>query len=228
MITQIYAIQSPEEAVACLDAGAHYLGISCDTVGMDRAERIKRCQQIFATMGDRGVKVALTVADEPEPILEIIELTKPDVIHVCGDNYYATPEFCKTVHERFPGVRVEQAIGVTGPEAVAQAELYGAFCDILILDSVSTTVPGVGAAGFSHDWNISAEIVRRVKCDVILAGGLGPDNVADAIEKVRPWGVDSLTKTNLPKENGISGGKDFAKVKAFCENAMAKAKELGL
>ena len=64
----------------------------------------------------------------------------------------------------------------------------------------------------------------RAKCDVILAGGLGPDNVADAIEKVRPWGVDSLTKTNLPKEYGVRGGKDIAKVKAFCENAMAKAK----
>ena len=45
-----------------------------------------------------------------------------------------------------------------------------------------------------HDWDISAEIVRTVACPVFLAGGLGPDNVGDAIRRVRPYGVDVCSR----------------------------------
>jgi phosphoribosylanthranilate isomerase len=60
--------------------------------------------------------------------------------------------------------------------------------------------------------------VEQSNIPVILAGGLSPENVADAIQQVRPWGVDSLTKTNEP----LGGGKfrkDLERVKMFVENA---------
>ena len=102
--------------------------------------------------------------------------------------------------------------------AIQEAEYKASFADILLLDSVSTTVPGVGAAGVTHDWDIDAEIVRRVNVPVVEAGGLGPDNVAEAIRKIRPWAVDSLTKTSV-KENGILVRKDIEKVREFCRIA---------
>ena len=61
---------------------------------------------------------------------------------------------------------------------------------------------GIGASGQTHDWNIDAEIVKSVNAKVIEAGGLGPDNVADAIKKIRPYGVDSLTKTSIKYDHG--------------------------
>jgi len=79
-------------------------------------------------------------------------------------------------------------------------------------------VPGVGAAGVTHDWSIDREIVNRVPIPVILAGGLGPDNVEEAIRAVNPFGVDSLTKTSV-KENGKLLHKDIELVRQFCERA---------
>lgn len=86
---------------------------------------------------------------------------------------------------------------------------------------------GIGASGQTHDWNIDAEIVKSVNAKVIEAGGLGPDNVADAIKKIRPYGVDSLTKTSIKYDHG-NMEKDIPKVKAFCEAADKAAAEIGL
>ena len=111
-----------------------------------------------------------------------------------------------------------EAVGITGPESIEDARVKASYADILILDTVSKTVPGVGAAGEVNDWNIDKEIVDMVDIPVILAGGLGPDNVADAIEAVRPFGVDSLTKTS-DKENGELVRKNIEKVREFCRIA---------
>ncbi len=73
---------------------------------------------------------------------------------------------------------------------------------------------GIGAAGAVHDWRISREIVAESEVPVILAGGLGPDNVAEAIRVVGPVGVDSLTRTN----RAVAGGgfrKDMDAVARF-------------
>ena len=76
----------------------------------------------------------------------------------------------------------------------------------------------MGAAGITHDWSIDRRIVESVDIPVILAGGLGPDNVAEAIEAVHPAGVDSLTKTSVV-ENGVLVRKDIDKVREFCRIA---------
>jgi phosphoribosylanthranilate isomerase len=139
----------------------------------------------------------------------------------------ATKQFCEQAKRIHSGILVEQAIGITGEEAIAQAVQYGAWCDELILDSVDANIGGVGAAGFTNDWSICARIVRQTPCRVILAGGLGPDNVAAAIEQVRPYGVDSFTRTSQKHADGTSA-KDINLVKQFVTNARACAEKLGL
>ena len=71
----------------------------------------------------------------------------------------------------------------------------------------------------THDWNISRRIVEAVTVPVILAGGLGPDNVAAAIRAVRPAGVDSKTKT----DRAGSHAKDLDRVRRFVTAARAAA-----
>ena len=73
-------------------------------------------------------------------------------------------------------------------------------------------MPGVGATGETHDWQLSKRIVESVDIPVILAGGLDPDNVVDAIRAVGPAGVDSNTGTNI---SGSSVEKDMRRVKQF-------------
>jgi phosphoribosylanthranilate isomerase len=127
----------------------------------------------------------------------------------------------RTVRARLPGLPIMQAVSVTGPEALDAALAYQEAADYLILDTQAPDIPGIGASGATHDWTISREIVRRVRVPVVLAGGLSPENVADAIRAVRPWGVDSLTHTNHPLPGGgfrtelIVLRKDLERVRGF-------------
>jgi phosphoribosylanthranilate isomerase len=115
---------------------------------------------------------------------------------------------------RLPGVLIMQAVSVTGPESVAVARAYAEVADYLILDTQAPDIPGIGASGATHDWSVSRRIVDSVRVPVILAGGLSPENVAEAVRAVSPWGVDSLTHTNRPLPGG-GFRKDLERVAAF-------------
>lgn len=116
------------------------------------------------------------------------------------------------------GVYTPLADGEKGPEAVGHAVAFAPVCDYLILDSYAPHIGGVGATGATHDWSRSRQIVEAVDIRVILAGGLSPDNVAEAIAAVQPWAVDSLTHTNKDLGDGRFC-KDLAKVDAFVKAA---------
>lgn len=231
MITQIYSIQTIQEAHDCIAAGVDYIGIAAAThMHLPAEVNLEVGQDIFRAIGSQAKKVALTVADRPEPIYQVIEQLQPDVIHVCGNHYFADAKFAGIARSILPGIEVLQAIPVTGPQAITEAEYYAGFCDTLILDSVDPSIAGIGAAGIVHDWSISAEICRRLEnlgCRVILAGGLGPDNVAEAIRSVRPCGVDSFTRTSIKLPDGTSR-KDPELVRLFVERARQTAEDLGI
>ena len=90
-----------------------------------------------------------------------------------------------------------------------QAERYERVADAILLDSM---VEGrLGGTGRVHDWDKSAGITRSLQVPVILAGGLDPDNVLLAIERVRPYAVDVSSGTET------AGRKDPFKVRAFVE-----------
>lgn len=91
-----------------------------------------------------------------------------------------------------PGLHVIQVIHVNGPSAVEAAADIWPHADALLLDSGSPNkaVKELGGTGRVHDWRISAEIVRQSPVPTWLAGGLSPDNVAEAIRIARPYGVD--------------------------------------
>ena len=218
--TQIYSLQYPEEALECVRAGADRIGVLVGQAGgkFPCAVTEEQAKKIFDAVRGQAVTILISVLPDPMEIIEQTKRLRPDVLHLCA-NYDGTPEFRQLLNKEIPGVLLMEAVGVgTDPAAIEEAVYKATFSDILILDSVSTTVPGVGAAGVTHDWDIDAEIVRRVSVPVVEAGGLGPDNVADAIRKIHPWAVDSLTKTSI-KENGVLIRKDIEKVREFCRIA---------
>jgi phosphoribosylanthranilate isomerase len=94
-----------------------------------------------------------------------------------------------------PGIKLVQVVHVGGEEAVAEALAAATHADALLLDSGQphAEIKVLGGTGRTHDWAISREIVDRVACPVFLAGGLRADNVARAIQAVRPFGVDVCT-----------------------------------
>lgn len=216
---QIYSIQTVEEALQCVQAGAEAIGVAVASGANLPAEVPEAtCAEIFAALEGRAQRVLLVVTQTEEETVEYVRRLQPDILQLCGNLLPATPEFAAQCRAVRPGLRVLQAVGVDGPEAIDRAKYFAGFCDMLILDSIAPGIAGIGAAGRTHDWSIDAEIVRSVPCPVVLAGGLDAENVKVAIEAVRPWGVDSFTRTSDRLPDGGSR-KNIEKVRAFVQAA---------
>lgn len=211
---QIYTMQSADEAIAVAGSGAHHVGVTPSQRGLPGEVDFTTAAEICRAVTSHATSVALSVEQDLSAIEEMVHTVGPDVLHLCAPTGLVGPDDVRTLRRSLPGVGLMQAIAVTGPESVDVARSYASTVDFLILDSVSPDIEGVGAAGIVHDWSISAAIVDAVRPPVILAGGLSPANVRDAIDIVRPWGVDSLTHTNRPLQDG-GFRKDLGLVRAF-------------
>ncbi len=223
MIVQIYTMQTVEEAVRIAGLGVNHIGVTPSNHGHPGEITPEKAREIFDAVGSSAVKVALTIDTDLDVILEMVRTVRPDVLHLCGPIEGISPDGIRKLRRSLPKVRIMQAIPMDDHDSLGLALSYQEVSDILLLDSQAPDIGGIGAAGVTHDWNRSAEIVRRTRVPVILAGGLSPDNVADAIRKVKPWGVDSLTHTNV----ALGGGKfrkDITKVADFVANARSEAR----
>jgi phosphoribosylanthranilate isomerase len=220
MIVQIYTIQTPEEAVAVANLGVDHMGVTPANRGLPGEIDLPTTRAIFAAVGDRVKKVALSVEENLDDIVGLVEAVRPDILHLCGDIRAVPVQAVAALRKRIPGTLIMQAIPVRGWEAVDQALAFQEVAEYLILDSKSDQVTGIGATGAIHDWAVSRAIVEQSRLPVILAGGLSPANVAEAICQVRPWGVDSLTHTNLPL-GGSKFRKDLERVRQFVSAARA-------
>ena len=98
----------------------------------------------------------------------------------------------RALRSDLPGVKIVQVIHVTGDDSVSEALGVAADVDALLLDSGNPklAVKELGGTGRRHDWSLSRRIVDSSPVPVYLAGGLNSDNVREAIETVRPYGVD--------------------------------------
>ena len=135
----------------------------------------------------------------------------PQIVHLGASNELLTSDHVVALRKTLPKLKFIRSIPVTGPEAVQVAHTYDGIVQWILLDSHRVGDIQIGAQGVTHDWSVSRTIVETVRTPVILAGGLGPDNVEEAIRSVQPAGVDSKTKTD--REGTHS--KDRAKVEAF-------------
>ena len=116
-----------------------------------------------------------------------------------------------------PGLEVIKSLVVRDDnlaELEARAAAFAPHVDGFITDTFDPATGASGATGKTHDWAISRRLVELSSRPVILAGGLTPENVARAIEAVRPAGVDA--HTGVEDEHGR---KDLERVRAFVHNA---------
>jgi len=109
-------------------------------------------------------------------------------------------------------IRPGQGVG----EVLGEAAGLAPHLDAFITDTYNPATGASGATGLAHDWAISRQVVQAAGKPVILAGGLNPANVEEAIRAVRPAGVDTHTGVEGP-----DGRKDAGKVRAFVAAARA-------
>lgn len=208
MIKQLYSIIQLDEAIKTMEAGADNIGLVPMQKGGVPAHRVPlyRVDQIHEECLKRGVKMVLIMlTNDPEEMLDLAHRLQPEILHIAGDEYTADEDFAKRLKELAPETELMQAVLVDNKSAIERAKKVDPFVDYILLDSGLAADTGIGASGETHDWNIDAQIVKEVNAKVVEAGGLGPDNVAEAIKKIRPYGVDSLTKTSIKYDHGNMG-----------------------
>jgi phosphoribosylanthranilate isomerase len=220
MIVQIYAFTNIEDALAAVKHGVNHIGFIAGTYGQVHAElSFDQCARLVDALPSEVRSSALTMATDVEEISRMAAQVKPDIVHISTDTWQVDPTAMSQLRRELAGeVQLMKAIAVGGKESLEAAEAFDPVSDYLLLDTKVHDLPGVGATGRIHDWDISAQIVEQSPIPVILAGGLTPENVAAAIQRVQPEGVDSNTGTNLA---GDPVKKDMDKVAKFAQAALA-------
>ena len=193
---KICGITRTEDALRAVGQGADALGLvfypaSPRAVSIEQADAIARCLPPFVTL------VGLFVDASRNQIAEVLSQTRIDLLQLHGDE---SPEDC-TGHGR-PVIKV-----VRMRQGVDLHSLWRRYAGTagLLLDTYRPGVPG--GTGESFQWDL---IPRDLAGAIVLAGGLNPANVEQAIRRVRPYAVDVSGGVELRK-----GIKDGDKIAAF-------------
>lgn len=219
MIVQIYSLTSVEDVRACERAGVDHIGVAAGDQDLPASITNERARTLFEATPEEMRTVALTVETDVDRICSYAEDLRPDILHLCPDVDAAAVDRVDAVRERLPAsIEIMRAIDVADEGAIDAAKRLDERCDWFLLDTATDAVEGIGASGETHDWSISRRIVEEAETPVILAGGLSPENVAEAVDTVGPAGVDSYTHTSRDERR-----KDPEKVRAFASAARAAA-----
>jgi phosphoribosylanthranilate isomerase len=211
MLVQIYEVATPEEAVALSRLGADHIGVLVGDGAFPRELPAAQARAIFTATPPPAKRVALSLSADLAEVVRIARETRPDIIQVQAAAQDFTPAMLRRLKLLVPEIAIMRAVAIVDETALDIARSYLGVADFLLLDSYDRATGQFGALGRTHDWRLSRRIVEEVGIPAILAGGLGPDNVAAAIAAVRPAGVDSKTRT----DRADGAGKDIEKIRQF-------------
>lgn len=163
-------------------AGADAVGIIVDVpVDTPREVTAERAKSLIASVPPLVSSVLVTMPETAADAVELADRVQPDTVQLHGD---LSPDAAAAVSARTP-TTVIKAVDADDPD---RCEAYVDSVDALLVDSVDAS--GGGGTGETHNWEQTREVVDALDTPVILAGGLTPENVAEAVETVRPFGVD--------------------------------------
>ena len=220
-IVQIAGVSDLAEARMLAAAGVDWLGfplrlaVHAPDLSEDAAARIIR------TLRPPHAAVLITYLDRAATVVDLCRRLGVRRVQLHGPVPAAE---LAAIKARDPGLMVIKSLMVPAagqpapPGQPAETELHTAspHVDAFILDTYDPATGASGATGKSHDWALSRRLVAISPRPVLLAGGLHPANVAQAIRTVRPAGVDAHTGVE-----GADGRKDPDRVRAFLAAARA-------
>lgn len=213
-IVQIAGVLDPEEAEMLVGCGVDWIGIPLG-LGYRREEPTEReAAEIVGAIRGRAECVLITYLAEPEEISRLADSIGVRKVQLHGE---ISPARIEALKRRRPDLFTIKSL-IVGRERSQELEEAVARCapwvDAFITDTYDPSTGACGATGKTHDWAVSRRIVEISPRPVILAGGLRPENVSEAIRIVRPAGVDSHTGVE-----GEDGRKSPDLVRRFLANA---------
>jgi phosphoribosylanthranilate isomerase len=216
MLTQIYEISTAEEARAISALGIDHLGVLVGDGQFPRELPLAAAIDVAEAISPLSRFCALFLTADIEMIAGWAAKLRPSILHLGASAELVAPADVAALKRRLPAIPIMRSVAVVSEKSITVAQSYDGIADFILLDSHRADDNQIGALGVTHDWRISRRIVEIVRTPVILAGGLGPDNVRDSIRAVGPAGVDSKTKT----DRDGSHAKDIGKVRRFREAAL--------
>ena len=207
---KVCCIGSIEEARLAVRLGASALGLVSEMPSGPGVIPEDLIAEIAATVSPPIATFLLTSQTESTAIIAQQKRCRVNTVQICDR---LSPGLHAELRSSLPGVSLVQVVHVTGEQSVAEALKAAREVDALLLDSGNQTLPvkELGGTGRTHDWSISARIVRESPVPVFLAGGLSAANVGEAIRSVRPFGVDLCTGVRT------AGALDERKLLQFME-----------
>ncbi len=214
---KICGIRELDDALAAAEAGADFIGM---VFVPERHRRVTAdaAKAIVEGVRDSGGPVPRIVGLFADQLLDevnaIVEYAGLDLIQLCGQETveYAGQVGCGVIKV------VHVAQSATAADDAGTSARVKDFSGVGHLVTLDRYVEGIqGGTGKGFDWSVAAAL-SQAGLPFLLAGGLTPENVADAVAEVRPWGVDVSSGV----ETG--GNKDHEKIRAFMRNARAAAK----
>jgi phosphoribosylanthranilate isomerase len=239
MIVQIYEIQTPFEAEKLIELGVDHIGSVVDSERYWKSASIRETIHLTQSAGFQSSLILLF--SNLDSILRALDYYQPDIAHFCEAltdhsgiraSCFELMDLQKKVKERVKDIKLMRSIPIP-PSGLANsfpalelAHMFEPVSDYFLTDTlligssdISTEhqpISGfIGITGQICDWATARKLIDSSQIPVILAGGISPDNVSDAIHQVRPLGIDSCTGTNAQDLKGdpIRFKKDMIKVK---------------
>ncbi len=217
MWTKICGVQSEADALAIARLGPSAIGLNFHPPS-PRCVEIPTAEAICRRLGDGTLKVGVCVEQTPADIRDLVTATGIDIVQLHGDYPAETVLELRDI----PFIWVHR-LGPAGLEPLREA------CAFFVSEAImpyacliDARVQGMfGGSGVTVDWALLArEYDRQQFPPLILAGGLTPDNVAEAIAQVRPFGVDVASGVET------EGEKNLALCERFLDQAAFAASQL--
>lgn len=205
---KVCCIQNPDEAALAIRFGADALGLVAPMPSGVGNIDDQTAQAIARVVPPPVSTFLLTAEVEAAAIADHVRRVGADTVQIVD---HIDPAQSEALANMIPDIRRVQAIHVLGPETLELIPVYAPHNHALLLDSGKPHAKHrtLGGTGQIHDWSISRTIVQQTDRPVFLAGGLHADNVGEAIQTVRPYGVDLCSKIRT------DGALDADKLRRF-------------
>jgi phosphoribosylanthranilate isomerase len=212
---KICCISSIDEAKNALKFGADVLGLVAKMPSGPGTIEDDLISEIVKSIPSETTTFLLTPKINPYEIIEHQRLTGTNCIQLVDS---IKIEDYKILRENLPNIQLIQVIHVAGEESIEEAKQYAEVADMILLDSGNPNlkIKELGGTGRVHNWELSRKIVESISKPVFLAGGLKPENIREAIETVKPYGVDLCSGVRTDGKLDLEKlGRFFEEVREF-------------
>jgi len=186
---KVCCIASVEEARVAVECGAAAVGLVSEMPSGPGVIDEELIAEIAARVPPPVATFLLTCRQDAASLIEQQRRCRTNTLQLCDR---VRTEIYGELRAELPGISLVQVVHVTGEESLAEALEAARHVDALLLDSGNQSLPvkELGGTGRTHDWRVSRRVVEASPVPVFLAGGLKAENVAEAVEAVRPFGLD--------------------------------------